>query len=100
MGHCNCKDLRQFQLHCVDATSLHDHVVSSVEDKGCSFDQVIATNRQRADALTKDAAEAVDMLAATIARKTVGIVNTTPQMTCFRGAKVCTQWLQGKVMMN
>ena len=27
-------------------------------------------------------------------------VNTTPQMTCFRGAKVCTKWLQGKVMMN
>ena len=29
-----------------------------------------------------------------------GCVNTTPQMTCFRGAKVCTKWLQGKVMMN
>ena len=27
-------------------------------------------------------------------------VNTTPQMTCFCGAKVCTKWLQGKVMMN
>ena len=27
-------------------------------------------------------------------------VNTTPQMTCVRGAKVCTIWLQGKVMMN
>ena len=27
-------------------------------------------------------------------------VNTTPQMTCFRDAKVCTKWLQGKVMMN
>ena len=27
-------------------------------------------------------------------------VNTTPKMTCFRGAKVCTKWLQGKVMMN
>ena len=24
------------------------------------------------------------------------IVNTTPQMTCFRGAKLCTKWLQGK----
>ena len=23
-------------------------------------------------------------------------VNTTPQMTCFRGAKVCAKWLQGK----
>ena len=23
-------------------------------------------------------------------------VNTTPQMMCFRGAKVCTNWLQGK----
>ena len=23
-------------------------------------------------------------------------VKTTPQMTCFRGAKVCTKWLQGK----
>ena len=28
------------------------------------------------------------------------LVNTTPQMTCFRGAKVCTKWLQGKVMKN
>ena len=27
-------------------------------------------------------------------------VNTTPHMTCFRGAKVCTKWLQGTVMMN
>ena len=27
-------------------------------------------------------------------------VNTTPQMTYFRGATVCTKWLQGKVMMN
>ena len=27
-------------------------------------------------------------------------VNSTPQMTCFRGAKVCTKWIQGKVMMN
>ena len=27
-------------------------------------------------------------------------VNTTPQMTCLRGAKVCTKWLQGKVMMK
>ena len=27
-------------------------------------------------------------------------VNTTPQMTCFRGAKVCTKWLHGKMMMN
>ena len=27
-------------------------------------------------------------------------VNTIPQMTCLRGAKVCTKWLQGKVMMN
>ena len=27
-------------------------------------------------------------------------VNTTPQMTCFRGARVCPKWLQGKVMMN
>ena len=23
-------------------------------------------------------------------------VNTTPQTTCFRGAKVCTKWLQEK----
>ena len=29
-----------------------------------------------------------------------GGVYTTPQMTCFRGAKVCTKWLQGEVMMN
>ena len=27
-------------------------------------------------------------------------VSTTPQMTCFRGAKVCTKWPQRKVMMN
>ena len=27
-----------------------------------------------------------------------GIVNTTPQMSCFRGAKVCTKWLQGEVI--
>ena len=27
-------------------------------------------------------------------------VNTTPEMTCFSRAKVCTKWLQGKVMMN
>ena len=27
-------------------------------------------------------------------------VNITPQMTCFRGAKVCTKWLQGKVTIN
>ena len=28
------------------------------------------------------------------------LVNITPEMTCFRGAKVCTKWLQEKVMMN
>ena len=27
-------------------------------------------------------------------------VSTTPQMTCFRGAKVCTKWLQEKVTIN
>ena len=27
-------------------------------------------------------------------------VNTTPQMTCFRGAEVCTKWLQEKVTIN
>ena len=26
--------------------------------------------------------------------------NTTPQMTCLRGAKECTKWLEGKVMLN
>ena len=26
----------------------------------------------------------------------VELANTTPQMTCFRGPKVCTKWLQGK----
>ena len=26
--------------------------------------------------------------------------NTTPQMTCFRGAKVCTKWLQEKVTIK
>ena len=29
-----------------------------------------------------------------------GGVNTTPQMTCFRGAKVCTKWPQEKVTIN
>ena len=29
-----------------------------------------------------------------------GDVSTTPQMTCFRGAKVCRKWLQGKVTIN
>ena len=28
------------------------------------------------------------------------IVNTTPQMTCFRGARVCTKWLQEKVAIK
>ena len=27
-------------------------------------------------------------------------VNTTPQMTCFRGAKVCTKWPQEKVTIK
>ena len=27
-------------------------------------------------------------------------VSTTPQMTCFRGAKVCRIWLQEKVTIN
>ena len=70
--------LRNFRLQCVvDAKSLYVHLVSlsspsSVEDKRCGFDLVIsrqcmqrlgatikwaATNRQLADALTKDAAE-------------------------------------------
>ena len=29
-----------------------------------------------------------------------GGVSTTPQMTCFRGAKVCRKWLQGKVTIK
>ena len=29
-----------------------------------------------------------------------GGVNTTPQMTCFRAAKVRTKWLQGKATIN
>ena len=29
-----------------------------------------------------------------------GCVSTTPQMTCFRGAKVCRKWLQGKVTIK
>ena len=28
------------------------------------------------------------------------IVNTTPQMTCFRGATVCTKWHQEKVTIK
>ena len=27
-------------------------------------------------------------------------VSITPQMTCFRGVKVCRKWLQGKVTIN
>ena len=66
----------------VDAKSLYDHLVSlsspsSVEDERCGFDLVISrqcmqrlgatirwapTNRQLADALTKDAADPVDLL--------------------------------------
>ena len=75
--------LRNFRLQfVVDAISLYDHLVSlsspsSVEDKRCGFDLVISrqcmqrlgatirwalTNRQLADALTKDAADQVDLL--------------------------------------
>ena len=75
--------LRHFQIQCiVDAKSLYDHLVSlsspsSVEDKRCGFDLVISrqcmqrlgatirwapTNRQLADALTKDSADPVDLL--------------------------------------
>ena len=28
------------------------------------------------------------------------LVNTTPQMTCFRGAKVCNKWLQERIDHN
>ena len=75
--------LRHFQIQCVvDAKSLYDHMISqsspsSVEDKRCGFDLVISrqcmqrlgatirwapTNRQWADALTKDSADPVDFL--------------------------------------
>ena len=75
--------LRNFRLQCVvDAKSLYDHLVSlsspsSVEEKRCGFHLVISrqfmqrfgatirwapTNRQLADALTKDAADPVDLL--------------------------------------
>ena len=75
--------LRHFQIQCiVDAKSLYDHLISlsspsSVEDKRCGFDLVISrqcmqrlgatirwapTNRQLADALTKDSADPVDLL--------------------------------------
>ena len=75
--------LRNFRLQCVvDAKSLYDHMVflsslSSVEDKRCGFDLVMSrqcmqplgatirwapTNRQLADALTKDAKDPVDLL--------------------------------------
>ena len=75
--------LRHFQIQCiVDVKSLYDHLVSlsspsSVEDKRCGFDLVISlqcmqrlgatirwahTNRQLADALTKDSADPVDLL--------------------------------------
>ena len=42
----------------------------------------------------------MDRLQLTAVSVTDGCVNTTPQMTCFRGAKVCTKGLQGKVMIN
>ena len=75
--------LRNFRLQCiVNVKSLYDHLVSlsspsSVEEKRCGFDLVISrrcmqrlvatirwvpTNRQLADALTKDAADPVDLL--------------------------------------
>ena len=75
--------LREFRLQCiVDAKSFYDHLVSlsspsSVGDNRCAFDLVIArqcierlgatirwapTNRQLADAWTKDAADPIDML--------------------------------------
>ena len=75
--------LRHFQIQCiVEAKSLYDHLISlsspsSVEDKRCGFDLVISrqsmqslgatirwapTNRQLADALTKDSADPVDLL--------------------------------------
>ena len=75
--------LRHFQIQCiVDVKSLYDHLISlsspsSVEDKRCGFDLVISrqcmqrlgatirwapTNRQLADALTKDSADPVDLL--------------------------------------
>ena len=42
----------------------------------------------------------MDRLQLTAVCCTDGCVNTTPQMTCFRGAKVCTKWLQEKVTIN
>ena len=75
--------LAVLRLQCiVDAKSSYDHLVSlssasSVEDKRCGFDLAISrqcmqrlgattrwapTNRQLADALTKDAADPVDLL--------------------------------------
>ena len=75
--------LRNFRLQCVvDAKSFFDHLISlsspsSVEDKRCSFVLVIArqcmqrfgatirwapTNRQLADASTKDSSDPVDLL--------------------------------------
>ena len=30
-------------------------------------------------------------------RKTNKSVSTTPQMTCYRGAKVCSKWLQVRI---
>ena len=75
--------LRNFRLPgVVDAKSLHDHLVSlsspsSVEDKRCGFEFVFSrhcmqrlgattrwapTYRQLADAMTKDAADPVDLL--------------------------------------
>ena len=38
-------------------------------------------------------------LTAVYCNRRVG-VSTTPQMTCFRGAKVCRKCLQGKVTIN
>ena len=71
--------LRNFRLQCVvDAKSKYDHLISlsspsNVEDKRCGFDRQCMqrlgatmrwapTNRQLADALTKDSADPVDLL--------------------------------------
>ena len=38
-----------------------------------------------------------DMAEMTLAHRVTAIVNTKPQMNCFRGAKVCSKWPQERI---
>ena len=94
--------LRHFRLQCiVDAKSLYDHLVSlsspsSVENKRCGFDLVTSrqcmqrlgatirwapTNRQLADAFTKDAADLADVLRSCIRNGNINCLPNIPFST-------------------